>query len=89
MKIKVSFTSPEEPFRLGFSGEELFPIGFEAGTAPAHCIPYDGSYEVVPRVTEQSLPTADRHLSKNIIIQKIPYFEVDNIQAGQTVIIGG
>lgn len=88
MKVNITFASSVDAFHLGFAEEASFSIGFEAGMEPAHCIPYDGDYEVVPKVSEQVLATADRHMRKNLVVQKIPYFEVDNIQAGQTAIIG-
>lgn len=49
---------------------------------------YSGDYEVVPSAFDaQILPTANKVLKKDVIIQKIPYFETENLQDGITVYI--
>lgn len=50
---------------------------------------YKGSYNVIPQVAEQTLETKDKVLKDNVTIQPIPFYEVDNLQDGQTIIIGG
>ena len=60
-------------------GSLSMPIGYED---------YSGSYTVTPKVESQSLSTADKHLSHDVTIEPIPYYEVSN-QNGKTVIIGG
>ena len=50
--------------------------------------PYEGEYEVTPKVTEQTLPTAQKLLEENVHIKEIPYFEVSNNSGGNTVYIG-
>ena len=57
--------------------------------SPSGVTPYSGSYEAIPRVTAQSLPTQDRWLDRNVVIQAIPYHEVENTERGTTAIIGG
>lgn len=49
---------------------------------------YSGPYAVTPKVESQSLSTADKHLSHDVTIEPIPYYEVSN-QNGKTIIIGG
>lgn len=49
---------------------------------------YVGEYEVTPKVTEQTLPTAQKFLARDVTIEKIPYFEVSNNSGGNTVFIG-
>lgn len=49
---------------------------------------YEGAYEVTPKVTEQSLPTAQKFLARDVTIEKIPYFEVSNNSGGMTASIG-
>lgn len=49
---------------------------------------YDGVYEVTPKVDEQTLPTAQKFLARDVMIEKIPYFEVGNNSGGTTVTIG-
>lgn len=60
-------------------GSLSMPIGYED---------YSGPYTVTPKVESQSLSTADKHLSSDVTIEPIPYYEVSN-QNGKTVIIGG
>lgn len=50
---------------------------------------YTGEYEITPKVNEQELKTKDKHMVKDLLIKAIPYYEVENIYNGQTVIIGG
>ena len=89
MKIQVELTEKDFSFDLGFSGEVAFQINFTESIAPKDIEPYAGDYEAVPRVTEQSLPTRDRWLSRDVIIRAIPYHEVENTECGTTAIIGG
>ena len=57
----------------------------EVPTAPA----YRGEYEVVPKVyTEQTLPTSGKLLGRDVLVHKIPQFEVSNNSGGKTLIIG-
>ena len=60
-------------------GSLSMPIGYED---------YSGPYIVTPKVESLSLSTADKHLSHDVTIDPIPYYEVSN-QNGKTVIIGG
>ena len=49
---------------------------------------YEGEYTVTPKTTEQTLPTANKLLRKDVFIKEIPYFEVGNNSGGNTVYIG-
>lgn len=50
---------------------------------------YDGEYTVHSEAHEvQTLPTANKQLIKNIIVEKIPYFETSNLSDGITAYIG-
>lgn len=50
---------------------------------------YIGSYEVIPKIADQLLPTKEKYLQDDIKIKSIPYYEVSNNNGGITVIIGG
>ena len=89
MKIQVELTEKDFSFDLGFSGESNFNISFSESFSPSGVTPYTGSYEAIPRVTVQSLPTQDRWLDRDVVIQAIPYHEVENKERGNTAIIGG
>jgi hypothetical protein len=49
---------------------------------------YDGSYEVTPKVTEQSMYTKDKLMADDVKIKSIPFFSVSNETGGNTVYIG-
>lgn len=50
---------------------------------------YEGAYTVCSTVHEaQELPTANKHLVKNITVEKIPYYETSNLSDGITIYIG-
>lgn len=59
-------------------------IGGGGGDLPA----YTGAYDVVPKVTQQTLPTANKRMTRDVTVMKIPYYEVSNEEDGQTVYIG-
>lgn len=50
---------------------------------------YKGSYEVTPRLEEQTLSTAHKVMRNDVKIKKIPITTVSNTSGGNTVIIGG
>lgn len=50
---------------------------------------YSGAYSVDPRVAEQVLQTKGKMMQENLIVEKIPYFDVGNTSGGSTVYIGG
>ena len=49
---------------------------------------YTQSYEPVPTVDGYSLPTADKLMLRDIIVQPIPVQKVSNPSGGRTVTIG-
>lgn len=50
---------------------------------------YEGAYTVHSAVHEaQELPTANKQLTKNITVEKIPYYETSNMSDGITIYIG-
>lgn len=50
---------------------------------------YYGEYTVHSEAHEvQTLPTANKHLIKNITVEKIPYYETSNLSDGITIYIG-
>ena len=66
-----------------------FILSFGEVTQAADCEVYDGAYTVTPKVTAQSLATESKVCRRDIQIEAIPYYEVENINHGNTVIIGG
>lgn len=49
---------------------------------------YNGEYEITPTVEAQTLLTANKLMTKNLLIKEIPYAEVTNSTNGTTVTIG-
>lgn len=49
---------------------------------------YDGSYDVLPGASEQTLDTTNKTLRENVTVKPIPYYDVAN-QYGRTIYIGG
>lgn len=50
---------------------------------------YEGDYEVIPKVTAQSLPTKEKYMIDDVTVKEIPFFETSNNSGGNTVYIGG
>ena len=53
----------------------------------SHLPQYDGSYEVTPRVTAQTLPTARKILTEDLTVREIPRYDVSNTAGGKTIYI--
>ena len=49
---------------------------------------YTGSCDVVPTVKAQTLHTKDKHMTDDVRIKAIPYFNVSNTAGGSTIYIG-
>lgn len=48
--------------------------------------PYEGAYEVTPRVEATVLRTEGKTMEKDLTVKKIPYYETSN-ELGETVYI--
>ena len=88
IEFAVTF-SPGAELEVEFA--ENVPLDVDMGqvmevpTAPS----YGGEYEVVPKVyTEQTLPTSGKLLGRDVLVHKIPQYEVSNGSGGKTLIIG-
>ena len=57
------------------------------GTAVVSVPEYAGPYDITPLFSAQTLPTAKRLLQQDVIIEKIPQYEVSN-DYGTTLILG-
>lgn len=63
-------------------------LSFDIETAPPMGDPYTGTYLVTPLPNaSQELQTANKTLSRNVVIEEIPYYETHN-EYGSTVYIG-
>ena len=50
--------------------------------------PYEGDYEVTPRMYVQSLETMGKYMTNDVTVHEIPVTKTSNPQGGQTVLIG-
>lgn len=49
---------------------------------------YDGSYEITPHAyDEQVLQTAQKSMRSDVVVHKVPRYDVDNPFGGQTISI--
>lgn len=50
--------------------------------------PYEGVYDVTPRLTQQMLATEDKLMLDDVTVHPIPVVSTSNPYGGQTVVIG-
>lgn len=55
---------------------------------PSYVPTYEGTYDVTPKVIQQTLETENKKMLDNVTIKQIPYYEVSNIYDGKTIYIG-
>ncbi len=78
-KPAINFSVKSEENRITVEKASVVYMGGE---------PYDGEYEVIPRLTQQILETKDKLLEQDLVIEKIPITSVSNQSGGNTIIIG-
>lgn len=61
---------------------------FGTMSKPVGYVDYTGDYEVTPKVSAQTMNTKDKHMTQDVTIKAIPYFDVSNLAGGSTVYIG-
>ena len=50
---------------------------------------YDGEYEITPALyNDQTLETANKRMSRNVEVYKIPIAQTTNLAGGYTVVVG-
>ena len=90
--------STDNSFDMSIDGDDFnveliqseFDIDFaEAIIVQGERLPnYEGSYEITPRVVEQTLETKDKSMIDDVTVNAIPYVEVSNVGGGFTATIG-
>ena len=84
--------------RLNVSSGPAVTFRFGQAASPAMAVelgrpvymggePYEGPYDVTPKVTAQTLPTAKKLMREDVSVRAIPYFDVSNPAGGNTVYI--
>ena len=85
VRLNVS-SGPAVTFRFGQTDSP--PMAVELGR-PVYMggEPYEGPYDVTPKVTAQTLPTAKKLMRDDVSVRAIPYFDVSNPAGGNTIYI--
>ena len=85
VRLNVS-SSPAVTFRFGQAASPAMAV--ELGR-PVYMggEPYDGPYDVTPKVTAQTLQTAQKFMREDVSVRAIPYFDVSNPAGGNTIYI--
>ena len=85
VQLNVS-SSPSVTFRFGQTDSPAMAV--ELGR-PVYMggEPYEGPYDVTPKVTAQTLPTAKKLMREDVSVRAIPYFDVSNPAGGNTIYI--
>lgn len=78
--IEVAMTVDSDVYEMNMS------IGAEYTMSQG--TPYEGEYEVTPRVYTQSLDTDGKLMSDDVTVHEIPVTRTSNPQGGLTVVIG-
>lgn len=82
MRFSVKFYPSKQSFPIIFKG-------LQTVTRAPDVEIYDGLYDITPKTDEaQTLQTAQKYLTQNVKVGKIPYFDVSNTAGGSTVYIG-
>ena len=88
-KFDVKFCESRTSFGVGFVDNCEFEVEFSYGSVNIHTVEaYEGDYTIVPRVDEQSIPTAEKYMKNDLTVSAIPFFNVSNTSGGSTVYIG-
>lgn len=80
-RIAVKMHTDDTRFDAAFSSVQLAAVVQELE-------PYTGEYAVTPAVTAQTIHTAQKRMTQDMIIREIPYYATSNPQKGETVYIG-
>ena len=85
VRINVS-SGPSVTFRFGQTDSPAMAV--ELGR-PVYMggDQYEGPYDVTPKVTAQTLPTAKKFMQEDVSVRAIPYFDVSNPAGGNTIYI--
>ncbi len=63
-----------------------FDVGIEYGQG-GRLPDYHGSYEVTPKLVDQTLPTKDKSMTKDVVVKEVPVARVSNPSGGKTCTI--
>lgn len=78
--IPVSFRELDSYFQVEFKS-------FQTTNAAPDIEYYKGDYAVTPKVTAQTLPTAQKTMGEDLTVLAIPFYNVSNNSGGKTIYI--
>lgn len=83
----AEFGSTEQVFQAAFSSDAgMFADFGSVITVTGN--PYEGEYEVTPRLYEQTLATENKTMLNDVTVYEIPITRTTNPTGGLTVLIG-
>lgn len=92
MTVKVSFSSFDNMFPTIFSeSSQRFGVAFDEKVYVDRFVdfePFVGDYEVIPKVSEQRMPTKGKVMRDDVTVKSIPLFSTSNLSGGNTIYIG-
>lgn len=91
LDFKLRVISPEIKMNEFHTKDLIFDgnFGIVHEVTDSGADPYTGEYEVTPLVDkETTLPTANKIMSRDVVVKQVPYFETSNNTGGKTVYIG-
>lgn len=89
MKLKVSFNEIDSTISTRFIQTECtFNTNFGEVFQIRTDDKYEGSYNVIPRVYQQTLETRDKLMLDDVTVEIIPLAKTINLSNGYTVTIG-
>lgn len=87
--IKLCLSVQPEACELLARSDEYSLSAIAAEVVPVGGDPYAGEYEVDPNFTGHTLPTKNKLLLENVVVNPIEVTSVSNTAGGKTVYIGG
>lgn len=89
MNFKVNLNDNSENFYVSFlDNSEDISIDFGIITQAGSGIPYNGPYDVTPKVDESyTLKTKGFSMRDNVTVKEVQHYEVSNQSGGSTFII--
>lgn len=85
--VSVHTKDTEQTALVTISSETDFITAHAGNVLPSAAEMYDGVYNVTPSQYAQELQTSHKMMERNVVVEKIPYFETSN-EHGTTVYIG-
>lgn len=80
---------PDRDLELRVRDDAQIGLEIEAEIIDGGGEPYSGEYDVTPLPRDDVvLPTANRRMSDDVTVRRIPYYETSNPSGGYTAIIG-